>query len=145
MALPMCFSDENLGHAPRIRPATSRALAQTALFREGLDRVEEGMKQYQIAIMCAEKDPLACHRTILVARHLRTRGIEVDHILENGALESHEAAIARLFEQLRLPEDDMFRSKQELLEEGYRAQGERIAFEERKTTEDRELSNEKSP
>jgi len=50
-------------------------LAQTELFRHGLDRVQEGAKKYRIALMCAEKDPLVCHHTILVARHLETLGL----------------------------------------------------------------------
>ena len=45
-------------------------LARTELFKKGLDRVRQGMKDYRIALMCAEKDPLVCHRAILVARHL---------------------------------------------------------------------------
>lgn len=110
-------------------------LAQTELFRQGLDRLEEGMRRYRVALMCAEKDPLACHRTILVARHLRARGVEVDHILEDGTLESHEVAIGRLLKQLRLREDDMFRSREELMDEAYRMQAERIAYEERQATD----------
>lgn len=118
-------------------------LAQTELFRQGLERVEEGMRRYRVALMCAEKDPLACHRTILVARHLRARGVEVEHILENGTLENHEAAIGRLLKQLKLPEDDMFRSREELMDEAYRMQGERIAYEERQAA-DSDMPKEKS-
>ena len=43
-------------------------LSETALFKEGLKRVRQGMKSYRIALMCAEKDPATCHRTILVCR-----------------------------------------------------------------------------
>lgn len=132
---PTCYVQGKVSYA---------RLAQTAAFREGLERIEEGMKGYRIALMCAEKDPLACHRTILVARHLRARGVEVDHILEDGTLESHDAAMARLLKQLKLPEDDMFRSKQELLEEAYRMQGERIAYEERQAGGERDTPKEKS-
>src|SRR5262245_47807049 len=55
-------------------------LAATALVRQGLDRVQEGTARYRIALMCAEKEPLDCHRTILVARHVVARGHEVLHI-----------------------------------------------------------------
>jgi uncharacterized protein (DUF488 family) len=79
--------------------------------------------------MCAEKEPLDCHRTILVARELTVRGIEVRHILEDGALESHYDTVARLREKLRLPECDLFRSPEEVIEDAYRMQGERIAYE----------------
>ena len=51
-------------------------LAVTDLFRQGLDRVREGTRTYRVALMCAEKEPLECHRTILVARHLVDRSEE---------------------------------------------------------------------
>jgi uncharacterized protein (DUF488 family) len=105
-------------------------LAKTALFTEGLDRVRQGTEKYRIALMCAEKDPLACHRTILVARHLVARGMSAQHIHEDGRLESHAEAIERLMRQLKLPEGDMFRSRDDWAEDAYRLQGDRIAYEE---------------
>lgn len=104
-------------------------LAQTALFRAGLERVREGMSRYRLALMCAEKEPLECHRGILVSRHLEAAGIPVQHILANGSLESHAAAMERLRTQLKLPESDLFRTPAEVLEDAYRMQGDRIAYE----------------
>jgi uncharacterized protein (DUF488 family) len=103
-------------------------LAATEEFRDGLRRVREGTGKFRVALMCAEKDPLECHRTILVARHLESEGIEVQHILSNGRLEAHASAMSRLLQNLRIPEDDMFRSRAEILNEAYRMQGERIAY-----------------
>ncbi len=85
-------------------------LAQTEIFRKGLDRIEEGIRKYRVSLMCAEKEPLECHRTVLVARHLDAAGLVVQHIHADGSLESHEDAMNRLLRQLRLPEHDMFRS-----------------------------------
>jgi uncharacterized protein (DUF488 family) len=105
-------------------------LAQTDLFKHGLKRVFRGMKDgFRIALMCAEKEPLECHRTILVARHLAARGVDVAHILADGRLESHDAALNRLARMVNLPEQDMFHSREELLADAYRRQGERIAYE----------------
>ncbi len=104
-------------------------LARTELFRQGLDRVCEGLKTYRLALMCAEKDPLECHRTILVARELRARGVEVRHILEDGELEGHQDTLARLRAKLKLPEYDLLRSPEDVIEDAYRMQGERIAYE----------------
>lgn len=118
-------------------------LAKTELFQRGLERVQEGMRNYRIALMCAEKDPLTCHRTILVARHLRSQGVEVDHILEDGSLENHTAAMARLLKQLGLSENDLFRSKEDVLDEAYRIQGEKIAYEERQPTDQHYAQKEK--
>ena len=105
-------------------------LAQTGLFRNGLDRVRDGMRDFHLALMCAEKDPLACHRTILVARHLDAMGLQIHHILSDGHIETHQQALSRLLCHLKLPEHDMFRSHDEIINEAYRTQGERIAYEE---------------
>lgn len=112
-------------------------LAAIDLFRKGLDRVREGMKDYDLALMCAERDPLQCHRTILVARHLDALGVKVEHILEDGSLESHSDALRRLLSQLKLREHDMFRSREEVIEDAYRMQGERIAYNEHEPATDR--------
>jgi uncharacterized protein (DUF488 family) len=105
-------------------------LAQTALFQQGLDRVRKGMESYRIVLMCAEKDPIDCHRTILVGRNLETPGTTVEHILEDGRLESQPQAIKRLLFKLRLPERDLLRSREEMIEAAYRIQSERIAYDE---------------
>lgn len=103
-------------------------LAMTDLFRQGLDRIQEGMKKYRLALMCAEKDPLECHRTILIARHLDLLGYTVQHIRGNGRLESQAEALNRLIYQLGLHEGDMFQPCDDLLAAAYNIQAERIAY-----------------
>lgn len=105
-------------------------LARTDLFQQGLTRIQDGItKGFSIALMCAEKEPLECHRTILVARHLVTRGIDVQHIHANGKLESHSGALSRLADIMGLRENDMFRSAEDLQADSYRRQADRIAYE----------------
>jgi len=84
---------------------------------------------FRIALMCAEKEPVECHRTILVARHLANREIEIQHILATGELESQEDALRRLARAVKVPENDLFRSAEELLAETYRRQEKRIAYD----------------
>jgi uncharacterized protein (DUF488 family) len=103
-------------------------LAATELFRQGLKRLKTGMIEHRIAIMCAERDPLECHRTILVSRHLAADNIQVEHILGSGELEPHPQALARLRRQLGIPEHDMLRDDEELSNEAYELQGQRIAY-----------------
>lgn len=102
-------------------------LARTKLFGKGLERVQNGMKKFRLVLMCAEKEPLKCHRAILVARHLVAVGIDVQHIHEDGSLESHDNAMTRLAQLLRMPEENMFHSHEDLLDDIYRRQEERIA------------------
>jgi uncharacterized protein (DUF488 family) len=104
-------------------------LARTELFRAGLERVRDGLSRYRLALICAEKEPLECHRGILVARELEAAGIPVRHILADASLEWHKDAMARLRQRLGLPESDLFRTPAEVLDDVYRLQGARIAYE----------------
>jgi uncharacterized protein (DUF488 family) len=104
-------------------------LARTDLFRRGLERIHEGLKKYSVALMCAEKEPLECHRTILVARHLQALNIGVQHIHADGKLERHEEALRRLVTCLHLPDHDMFRSHEDVITDAYRLQEKRIAYD----------------
>jgi uncharacterized protein (DUF488 family) len=83
-------------------------------------------KSHTVAIMCAEKDPLDCHRTILVARELVRRGETVSHILASGDLEPHEQAMARLREKLQLEPNDLFGD--DVNEQAYELRGRQIAY-----------------
>ncbi len=109
-------------------------IAKAPLFQEGLERVRKGAEKYRLAMMCAEKDPLTCHRTILVCRHLKS-ALNVRHILEDGSVESAEHAEDRLLELLGLPAGDLFQSKADFIEQAYDRQGEKIAYVERSMEE----------
>lgn len=103
-------------------------LVRTPLFQEGLSRLVQGIDSYRIALMCAEKDPLICHRAVLVCRHLATHGIGAQHILEDGRIESHEAALSRLLAELGLDENDLFRTREKVILEAYDQRGQQIAY-----------------
>lgn len=86
-------------------------VARTALFRQGLDRLCRGLTAGgRIALMCTEKEPLYCHRTLLVAQALDQRDsggehVRVEHILANGVVEGHRTTIDRLLAKYGLEED----------------------------------------
>jgi len=111
-------------------------LARTDLFRTGIERVVRGASDYNVALMCAEKDPLECHRALLVARALAGLGIVVQHILADGRLESQEDSMERLLNLVGLPHQDLFRSKDELIGEALDRQEQRIAYVDEKLTAD---------
>jgi uncharacterized protein (DUF488 family) len=83
-------------------------LAKTDLFRRGIARLKTGMADHRISIMCAEREPLDCHRTILVSRELVREAVPVSHILADGSLESHDHAMQRLVASMKLSETDLF-------------------------------------
>ena len=71
-------------------------VARTAAFRGAVEQVAERAGRDRLALMCAERDPLACHRALLVAPALEERGGTVAHILADGALETHGDTMDRL-------------------------------------------------
>jgi len=103
-------------------------IARAPLFLDGLDRVQRGVASFRVALLCAERDPLTCHRTILVCRHLKQDIGPIAHILEDGELESHDDAETRLLTLCKLPAQDLFHTRDELVEQAYEIQGERIAY-----------------
>jgi len=115
-------------------------LANEPAFLEGIDRLIQGSSRYRIALMCAEKDPIECHRSLLVARKLFQSGIPVNHILANGSLETHEALESRLLALCKLPEGDLFRSREEFIAEAYLIQGRRVAYRDEKMSKNDERS-----
>lgn len=57
----------------------------------------------------------------------------ISGIRVNRGIESHDAAVARLLRGLDISTVDLFKSPEEAVEDAYRAQGEAIAYEERKS------------
>ena len=52
---PVCYEDGRIRYD---------RVAATESFRSGLARVVDGAARHRIALMCAEKEPLDCHRTL---------------------------------------------------------------------------------
>jgi uncharacterized protein (DUF488 family) len=71
-------------------------VAATCLFQEGLSRLERGIREYKVALLCAEESPAACHRRLLVSRVLLERGVQVDHIRGDGRIQTEEEVAAEV-------------------------------------------------
>ena len=69
-------------------------VAASCLFQEGLSRLERGIREYKLALLCAEENPSACHRRLLVGRVLLERGVQVDHIRGDGRIQTEEEVAA---------------------------------------------------
>lgn len=107
-----------------------KRLCKMDYFQEGIERVRKGARRFNLALMCTEKDPIQCHRMILVCRHLRGEGTVLKHILENGELEDNSDSERRLMGSMYMATTDFFKTPEELVEEAYDRQGERIAYNE---------------
>ena len=104
-----------------------RYIAESAAFREGLRRVRAGSESMRLALMCAESEPLDCHRGILISRFLVAQGTRVLHIHTDGQLETHRDAERRLLRLMSLHELDLFRTEDQILADAYERQEARIA------------------
>jgi uncharacterized protein (DUF488 family) len=103
-------------------------VAESSEFQQGLKQVRLAVRTNRVALMCAEKDPVMCHRAILVCRNLRDSATEILHILEDGRLERNSDMERRMMQSLRVREQDLFMTHEELVEHAYDLQSERIAY-----------------
>jgi uncharacterized protein (DUF488 family) len=130
------FLGKELGGRPSERKfycegvADYEKMAQAPEFSKGLDRVIEGAKKYRIALMCSERDPLDCHRCLLVGRALVRRGVRVSHIVGDGSIVSHDQIEERLLELSGRHDDDLFAPRSERLATVYRERARKVAFAE---------------
>lgn len=62
----------------------------SSMFVQGFENVKKGLIDHNIALMCTEKDPIDCHRAIMVARGFELNGVEVRHILNDATILTQE-------------------------------------------------------
>jgi hypothetical protein len=76
--------------------------------------------------MCAEREPLDCHRCLLVARALAERGVALGHVLIDGSIEPHAATEERLLARAG-GSDDLFGTRATRLAEAHRGRARKVA------------------
>lgn len=102
-------------------------IANTNLFDDSIRDLTRRADERRIALMCTEKDPLDCHRTLLIAPSLVAYKVNVQHILADGSLENHDSAMDRLMDSFKLPPNgDLFRPRAEVIEEALSRQAKRV-------------------
>ena len=67
--------------------ADYEAMATSEEFAAGLQRVVDEMAHHRVCLLCAEREPLDCHRCLLVGRALVARGLALGHIRPDGRIE----------------------------------------------------------
>jgi|WetSurMetagenome_2_1015567.scaffolds.fasta_scaffold221360_2 uncharacterized protein (DUF488 family) len=135
-AIDYTFLGDELGARPagqdcyRDGRVSFHELECSARFQEGLRKLMQIAQFRRVALLCAERDPLECHRMILVSHALSRKGIPVSHILADGTVESNEAAERRLVSRLDI-QGGLFEPPQtpaELIERAYEEQAQKIAY-----------------
>jgi uncharacterized protein (DUF488 family) len=109
-----------------------RARRRSYAFTSGLERVLSLAEEKTIALLCAEEDPLECHRFLMISPELVAAGASPVHIRKDGSLETQEAAENRLLAAhgfAGVAANTLFpEARAEALEKAYELQAERAAF-----------------
>ncbi len=101
------FMGDSLGGKPERRDlyhadgaADYEAIARQPFYLDGIGLLLEIAGEGLACLLCAEEDPVRCHRWRLLAGTLRERGVTVRHLRRDGTIES-EAQVRTRFERER--------------------------------------------
>jgi uncharacterized protein (DUF488 family) len=101
-------------------------------FRSGLERLLTLAEEKAVAVLCAEEDPLDCHRFLMISPELVAAGAPPVHIRKDGRMETQEAAENRLLAAhgfASVAANTLFpEARAEALEKAYELQAARAAF-----------------
>ncbi len=121
-------------HYDEDRQVVFDRLMQSDLFKHGVERLHVGSKKgFSIALMCAEKDPATCHRSLLIGYFLQHHTspfgdeCEISHIRHDGSLETQEELEVRLPEMNNI-KVDMFMSDKEQARQAYEIQLKKTSY-----------------
>lgn len=103
-------------------------VAATPAFRDGLDELAGLAREKRCFLLCAERDPLDCHRAILVARHLAPKGFAISHIHGDGKVETQGEFEKRLIDADEAPLLVDVEDARALLQLAYNRRGRKMAF-----------------
>ena len=117
---PSCYDEEGRVSFPR--------LAQTDDFLRGIEGALRTAESSRLALLCAEREPTGCHRTILVAPALTDRGVSITHILADGRLETQEELLDRLCAAMGMPPRDMFQTRSQQWERVLARRAREVAY-----------------
>ena len=114
-----------------------RKVKEMDFFINGIRRIRDGFsKGYTIVIMCTEKDPIDCHRSILIGRELHEENYNIAHILTDGSIESHADLEARLLDMyfpIKMQQDlfniiEPYESEGEIINKAYKLRNRDIGY-----------------
>jgi hypothetical protein len=109
-----------------------RSRRKSYAFRAGLERLLKELEGRTLAMMCAEEDPLECHRFLMVCPELVRAGIQPLHIRKGSRIETQEAAENRLLAAAgfgAIAANTLFpEARTEALENAYEIQAEKFGF-----------------
>jgi len=109
-------------------------------FTTGFNIITNSMENdYTFVLMCSEKDPFECHRSIMISRVFHMNGYKVNHLLSDGKSISQEEIELRLLDKYfpkreqisfceALSEIDSPNENENLLVQAYRKRNSEIGY-----------------
>jgi uncharacterized protein (DUF488 family) len=128
-----CFLGDALGARPKdpecyeAGKVSYARIATTLAFQDAISALIERSHSTRIALMCAEKEPLDCHRTILVGRALAQSDVDLRHIHADGRNEPHAELEQRLLHVAK-EHVDLLSNREAALARAYDKRGRQMAF-----------------
>jgi uncharacterized protein (DUF488 family) len=105
------------------------AVAQSSAFQAAVaELIADARQNAKLCLMCAEREPLDCHRCLLIARTLAERGLGIGHIISDGTIEPHAATEERLLALTRTHADLFQSDRAARLAEAYCRRAGKVAF-----------------
>jgi uncharacterized protein (DUF488 family) len=109
-----------------------RARRKSHAFQAGIERVLKELESHDLALLCAEEDPLCCHRFLMICPELVALEVVPSHIRKGGVVETQHEAEDRLLESNDLGSHagpSLFAAdRAAALETAYASQTEKAAF-----------------
>jgi len=102
-------------------------VAQRKEFQSGIARIRHGLSKFNIALMCSEKDPMTCHRTILIAREFVKYNIDIQHIFPDNNIQYHSKLMQRIAYENNY-HNDLFMSEEDKVNQSYKLQAGKMGY-----------------
>lgn len=73
-------------------------IMECSTFKKGINRIVEGIKRgHKIVLMCSERNPFNCHRSILLGYALMKNGVTMEHIIDEKKSKSQNRIEEEIF------------------------------------------------
>ena len=94
------------GYYTTLGRADYRKMAATDSFERGIGVVLERVETGNTALMCAEREPEDCHRTLMVGHELHATGLEVLHLVPDRPPLNHRSLLEKLMRRRNTQDAD---------------------------------------
>ena len=109
-----------------------KARRKSYAFRAGIERLLKELETRSVALMCAEEDPLECHRFLMICPEIVALGVQPLHLRKGTGPERQEVLENRLLISngfSSVASNTLFpEAREEAMEKAYALQAEKAAF-----------------